>query len=181
MGVGAAAGVSGIAVAAKLARNSRPRSPRFERSIRSGRNPDLRRAETVDSSFHGARIFPRADLERAICERSGSAWRRVSTVAGRRLCGLALVGRRHGCASDFVLVGGDQDLPGKFEHHDDRMRRRLDLHCRMDGRSSFLHSRSRRRAAPGALCRLPLDPARLVGEHRHGRRLTSRRRCLPIG
>src|SRR5215469_7861804 len=77
-------------------------------------------------------------------------------------------GGRHGLAADVVLRGRDQELFHEFAHHHDRLRRGLDVYCRMDRSAAFLHSGPRWRAAAGPLRGLSLFPTRLVGEHRHG-------------
>ena len=103
-GLAAAAGLSGLAVAATHRRSLRAGPARSRRHLRTRRDADLCRAAAPHSTFARARIQPQPDLEAAVRQRNRAAERSLQAPSGRRLQGLAARRRRPRRAAGVALA-----------------------------------------------------------------------------
>ena len=167
-GLAAAAGASGLAVAAKLAERYGLIPP--DAGVLYGAGETLTYAAQRLLTRHSlAREFARSQISKDPFANEvaplGEEFQRLQEGA---VCGLASCRRWHGRPSGVVLACRAQDLPLSHPDHDDRVRRGLVLYRRMEWRATLSHPGPRGRSPSGPVRRLPFDPARLVGEHRHG-------------
>ena len=145
-GLLAAAGATGLGVAAKLAERYGLIPP--DAGVLYGAGETLTYAAQRIFARHSlAREFARSQISKDPFANPvsplGAEFQRLQ--AGR-ICGLAPGGRWHGREAGIVLAGGDQELPPQHPNHHERMRRGLVLHRRMEWPPARPHPEPRGRS-----------------------------------